>query len=133
MIVPLVLGAIVGLGALASWRLLFPPAPPLQTAIERLNRRNELVGITNRNQDDHNVNDLLGRTVGAALSRFMRNAGLQLSSLEADLRLVGRSIEQHMAQKVVAAGAACSFTAHHLAHRVPGVMLVAAITRAERQ
>jgi Flp pilus assembly protein TadB len=103
MIVPLVLGAIVGLGGLASWRLLFPPAPPLQTAIERLNRRNELVGITNRNEDDQNVNDLLGRTVGAALSRFMRNAGLQLSSLEADLRLVGRSIEQHMAQKVMLA------------------------------
>jgi tight adherence protein C len=103
MIAPLLLGAIVGLGTLVSWRLLFPAPPPLQAAIDRLNRRNELVGITNRDQGDQGVNDLLGRTVGASLSRLMRNLGLRLDSLEADLRLVGRSIEQHMAQKVLLA------------------------------
>lgn len=101
MIVPLLLGAVVGLGALVSWRLLFPAPPPLQAAIDRLNRRNELVGIANRDQGDDSVNDLLGRTVGASLGRFMRNAGLQRDSLEADLRLVGRSLEEHMAQKVL--------------------------------
>jgi Flp pilus assembly protein TadB len=101
MIVPLVLGALVGLGALVSWRLLFPAPPPLQSAIDRLNRRNELVGIANRDQADSGVNDLLGRTVGASLIRTMRNLGLDLDSLESDLRLVGRSIEEHMAQKVL--------------------------------
>jgi Flp pilus assembly protein TadB len=102
-ILPLILGALVGFGALAAWRLLFPAPPPLQAAIDRLNRRNELVGITNRDQGDTNVNDLLGRTVGASLARTMRSLGLRLDSLEADLRLVGRSVEEHMAQKVLLA------------------------------
>lgn len=97
------LGAVVGLGVLVSWRLLFPSPPPLQAAIDRLNRRNELVGIANRDQGDGNVSDLLGRTVGASLARTLRNLGLDLDSLEADLRLVGRSIEEHMAQKVLLA------------------------------
>ncbi len=103
MIVPLLLGAVVGLGALVSWRLLFPAPPPLQAAVDRLNRRNELVGIANREQGDDRVNDLLGRTVGASVNRLLRNLGLRLDSLEADLRLVGRSIEEHMAQKVLLA------------------------------
>jgi Flp pilus assembly protein TadB len=103
MIVPLLLGAVVGLGTLASWRLLFPPAPPLQAAIERLSRRNELVGIANRDQGGGDVDDLLGRTVGASLSRLARNLGLRLDPLEADLRLVGRSLEQHLVQKALLA------------------------------
>lgn len=103
MILPLLLGALVGLGALVSWRLLFPSPPPLQAAIDRLNRRNELVGIANRDVGDHGVSDLLGRTVGAGLERTMRNLGFDLESLEADLRLVGRTLEQHMAQKVLLA------------------------------
>lgn len=103
MIVPLLLGAVVGLGALVSWRLLFPAPPPLQAAVDRLNRRNELVGIANREQGDDRVNDLLGRSVGASVNRLLRNLGLRLDSLEADLRLVGRSIEEHMAQKVLLA------------------------------
>src|SRR5690606_21642126 len=97
------LGAATGLGALVSWRLLFPSPPPLQAAIDRLNRRNELVGITHRDRGDSDVNDLLGRTGGAALGRLVRNLGLRLDSLEADLRLVGRSLEEHMAQKVLLA------------------------------
>ena len=103
MIVPLLLGAVVGLGAVVSWRLVFPAPPPLQAAIDRLNRRNALVGITDRNQGDSGVNDLVGRTVGASLTRLMRSLGLRLDPLEADLRLVGRSIEEHMAQKVLLA------------------------------
>lgn len=103
MIVALVLGALVGLGAIVSWRLLFPSPPPLQAAIDRLNRRNELVGIANRDQQAGGVDDLLGRTVGASLDRALRGLGLRLDSLESDLRLTGRSIEQHMAQKVLLA------------------------------
>jgi tight adherence protein C len=102
-IVALLLGALVGLGAIASWRLLFPSPPPLQAAIDRLNRRNELVGIANRDQQTGGVDDLLGRTVGASLDRALRGLGLRLDSLESDLRLTGRSIEQHMAQKVLLA------------------------------
>jgi tight adherence protein C len=101
-ILALVLGALVGLGAVASWRLLFPPAPPLQAAVDRLKRRNELAGVAARPGED-GVTDLLGRTVGASLARTMRDLGLNLDSLEADLRLVGRTVEEHMAQKVLLA------------------------------
>jgi tight adherence protein C len=101
-IVPLLLGALVGLGALASWRLLFPSPPPLQAAIDRLQRRNQLVRITHADQTD-GISEFLGRTVGASLGRILRNLGLRLDSLEPDLRLVGRSLDQHLAQKVVLA------------------------------
>jgi tight adherence protein C len=101
-IVPLLLGALVGLGALASWRLLFPSPPPLQAAIDRLQRRNQLVRITAADQTD-GISEFLGRTVGASLGRMLRNLGLRLDSLEPDLRLVGRSLDQHLAQKVVLA------------------------------
>jgi tight adherence protein C len=101
-IVPLVLGALTGLGAIVSWRLLFPAPPPLQAAIERLQRRNQLVRITNRDHRE-DVGDLLGRTVGASLARLMRNLGLRVDSLEPDLRLVGRTMEQHLGQKLVLA------------------------------
>lgn len=103
MIAALVLGALVGLGLVVSWRLLFPPPPPLQAAIDRLNRRNELVGITDRGAGDAPVGDLFGRTVGASLAGSVRKLGLDLESLEADLRLVGRSLEEHMAQKALLA------------------------------
>ena len=103
MIAALLLGAAVGLGLVVSWRLLFPSPPPLQASIDRLNRRNELVGIANRDQQGDRVDDLLGRTVGASLSRVLQNLGLDLDRLSADLRLVGRTVEQHMAQKVMLA------------------------------
>ena len=102
MIVPLLLGALVGGGAVLAWRLLFPSPPPLQAAIDRLNRRNELVGIANRDQVEPS-DDLFGRTIGVTAARFARNVGFDLNALEADLRLVGRPIEQHMAQKVLMA------------------------------
>jgi Flp pilus assembly protein TadB len=102
-IVALLLGAVVGLGLVVSWRLLFPAPPPLQAAIDRLNRRNELVGITNRGAGNQQASDLFGRTVGASLTKTVRKLGLNLESLEADLRLVGRSLEEHMAQKALLA------------------------------
>ena len=102
MIVPLVLGAVVGVGALVSWRLLFPPAPPLQAAIDRLHQRNQLAAITGVDRRD-DMTDLLGRTLGAPLGRVLRNLGLDLDALEPDLRLTGRSLEQHLTQKVLLA------------------------------
>ena len=100
MIVPILLGALAGGGALLSVRLLFPPAPPLQAAVDRLHRRNALASLTTPDQSE-GMTDLLGRTVGASLARVARELGLNLNSLEADLRLTGGSIEQHMAKKVV--------------------------------
>jgi tight adherence protein C len=100
MAMPLVLGVIVGLGSILSWRLLFPPAPPLQTSINRLYRRNKLVGVVTSEQNT-DTSDLFGRTIGASLERVMRDLGMRLDPLEANLRLVGRNLEQHLAQKVV--------------------------------
>jgi tight adherence protein C len=99
-IVPLLLGAVAGLGAIVSWRLLFPSPPPLQAAIDRLQRRNQLVRITDT-QESAGVSEFLSRTVGVPLGRILRSLGLRLDTLEPDLRLVGRTLEQHLAQKVV--------------------------------
>ncbi|HEY2996996.1 MAG TPA: hypothetical protein VGJ43_00410, partial [Acidimicrobiales bacterium] len=102
MIVPLLLGTVVGLGAVASWRLLFPSPAPLQAAIDRLHQRTRLAQIASADQGD-DLSDLLGRTIGATLERFLRSLGLRLDRVEADLRLTGRTLEQHLAQKVLLA------------------------------
>ena len=102
MIVPILLGAVFGAGLLASWRLLFPAPPPLQAAIDRLQRRNTLASLPADVQGE-GITDLLGRTVGVSIARQMRNMGFDMKSLEADLRMLGRSMEQHVAQKVLCA------------------------------
>ena len=102
MIVPIVLGAIFGAGLLASWRLLFPAPPPLQAAIDRLQRRNALARLP-ADLQGQGMTDLVGRTLGSSVANLMRNLGFDMKSLESDLRLVGRSLEQHVAQKVLCA------------------------------
>jgi tight adherence protein C len=99
-ILPILLGAAFGAGLLASWRLLFPSPPPLQAAIDRLQRRNTLASLPADVQGERMTN-LLGRTIGPSVARLMRNLGFNMKQVEADLRLVGRSLEQHVAQKVL--------------------------------
>lgn len=102
MALPLLLGALFGLGAIVSWQLLFPATPPLKAAIDRLNRRNQLAQITAGDQDEAG-GDFFERTIGPSVTRLLQNLGMRLDSLEPDLRLVGRSVEQHVTQKVVLA------------------------------
>ncbi len=102
MILPLLLGALAGLGAVVSWRLIFPPSVPLQAAIDRLHQRTRLAQITTTDQSD-DLSDVVGRTLGASLERLLRSLGLRFDRVEADLRLVGRTLEQHLAQKVLLA------------------------------
>jgi len=100
--VALVLGALSGLSALAATRLLFPQAPPLQAALDRLARRDELVRNAGAERgDDRDASDLLGRTTGASIGRALRGAGLSAGSLGPDLTLVGRSLDQHLGQKAL--------------------------------
>jgi Flp pilus assembly protein TadB len=101
-IAALFLGALAGLGAVVSWRLIFPPSLPLQAAIDRLYERTRLAQITTARPSD-DLSEVLGRTVGASLERLVRSLGLRLDRLEADLRLTGRVLEQHLAQKVLLA------------------------------
>jgi len=101
-IVPIVLGAVFGAGVLASWRLLFPSAPPLLAAIDRLQRRNALASLPADVQGG-GVTNLLGRTVGDSVAGLLRTLGFNMKAVEADLRLVGRSLQQHVAQKVLCA------------------------------
>src|SRR6266508_1671044 len=98
----LLLGLLFGFAGFATWRLLFPPAPPLSAAIARLQRRNELTRITSAG-DDHDVSDLVGRTLGTSIGRLLAGLGLRLARLEADLRLLNRTLEQHLGQKVLMA------------------------------
>jgi Flp pilus assembly protein TadB len=101
-ILPLLLGALAGLGAVVSWRLMFPPSVPLQAAIDRLHQRTRLAQITTSDQED-DLTEVLGRTVGASLERLLRSLGLRFDRVEADLRLTGRTLEQHLALKVLLA------------------------------
>jgi tight adherence protein C len=99
----LLLGLTCGLAAFVAWRALFPPAPPLSAAIERLQRRNAFATVHTELDDDHDTTDLLGRTLGATVGRLLTSLGLRLDRLEPDLRLVGRTLEQHLGTKVLVA------------------------------
>jgi tight adherence protein C len=101
-IAALLLGVTFGFAAFASWRLLFPPAPPLSAAIARLQRRNALTRITSAGEE-RDTSDILGQTIGASIGRVLTNLGMRLDRLEPDLRLVGRSLDQHLGQKVLVA------------------------------
>jgi Flp pilus assembly protein TadB len=61
-----------------------------------------LAQITTPGQGD-DLSEVLGRTLGASLERLLRSLGLRFDRVEADLRLTGRTLEQHLAQKVLLA------------------------------
>jgi len=98
----LLLGALFGLGAMASYRLLFPAPPPLEAALQRLHRRNDLVQIADVRRADQ-LSGTLGNALGEPITRLIEALGIRLDSLEPDLRLVGRTLEQHLGQKVLIA------------------------------
>lgn len=93
----LILGIVFGASGFACWRLLFPPAPPLSQAMERLQHRTNIPSIV----DTRDVTAMLERTLGGTLKRVLADLGVGFDGAEADLRLVGRSLEQHLAQKVL--------------------------------
>ncbi len=97
MTLALVLGAVAGVGALLCWRAMVPPLVPLDQRLRRVAGR-DLAPIV----ESAGLSGALGRTLG---SRVGRSPGaLRLSGArEADLRLVGRSPEQHLGEKVLLA------------------------------
>ncbi|MGH9244753.1 MAG: type II secretion system F family protein [Acidimicrobiales bacterium] len=95
----LILGLMfAGLGIL-TYRLLFPAPPPLKASLDRLYKRDELVRISDIRRAEGT--DAASRTIGESIGRVLKGLGLRLESLEPDLRLMGRSVEQHLGLKVL--------------------------------
>jgi Flp pilus assembly protein TadB len=97
----IVLGMVVGASAFLAYRLLFPAPPPLQASLDRLQRRDEMVRTVDVRRAEGTED--VGLRLELALGRTLRNLGLSLQWLQPDLRLVGRSLDHHLGQKVVLA------------------------------
>lgn len=95
MTLALVLGILAGLGALVAWRALFPPLTPLDARLRRLGE-GELAPIVGASD----LTGVLGRSLGARTGRLLGGLGLPRPS-PADLRLAGRTLDQHLGEKVL--------------------------------
>ena len=103
MIGALALGLLFGAAALVAWRALIPAAPPLEPTLRRL-QRHDLAQITMEGvAPSRDLSTQLGRRVGRWLSGGLEGLGLDQGRLGTDLRLVGRTVEFHMGQKVLLA------------------------------
>lgn len=98
MIVPLAAGAMIGCGVLLLMRVAFPPRPPLAAVLARLERRAAVAVVA---EEDKAAT--LALRVGAGTLRLLEGLGLELSGLRRDLRVVGKPLERHLADKVLLA------------------------------
>lgn len=96
----LFLGVVFGLSAIISWRLLFPPPPPLSAAVDRLQQRNALAGVTQADEIAEGGDSAVDRLAGA-IGQVLISLGLSFTHLEPDLRLVNRTVHQHVSKKVL--------------------------------
>jgi Flp pilus assembly protein TadB len=102
MILALTAGAMVGLGTLLVIRAVFPPKPSLSVVLAHVNGgagRVATVGGPRRSG--------WSEKVGPPVARFLERLGLEVGELEADLAVIGRPVEHHMALR--AAGATIGF------------------------
>ena len=108
MILALSTGAIVGLGFLLLARALFPPKPTLATVLARVNGGMGRVAAPAGWGGADGVARRPSRwshTVGPPVGRFLERLGLEVGGLEADLAVVGRPVEHHMALRAAGATA----------------------------
>jgi tight adherence protein C len=108
MTIAILAGAIVGMGGYLLFRALFPPRPGLSAqlaAFDAARRRGEAA----RPKTVSGTTDRVGALrvkVGDLLASFYEARGWQLRSVKADLALVDKSFEGHLATKfLLAAGA----------------------------
>lgn len=102
MIVPvLALGAVFALGLLLVVRAVAPPPPPLEDALAHAHRRPDLVEIANR--EPAGLGGVIGERISPRLGRLLRSTSSGNDRLQADLNLLGRSIERHYGEKVLLA------------------------------
>jgi Flp pilus assembly protein TadB len=98
----IVLGVVAGLAGTLTWRALVPPAPPLAASLRRLEQAGAPVAIVTTEGGDR-LAAAVGRRTSTWITNALEGIGLDLGTLHADLRLVGRSVDQHMGTKVVLA------------------------------
>ena len=105
MIAAVVAGALVGLGAFLAWRALFPPRPSLAVILARVNAPPAEPVATLAT---------LGRwsaLVGPPLAGALERAGVGVGELHADLAVLGRSVQDHMALRAAASVAGMGMVA----------------------
>jgi len=90
-------GALVGFGVLLVVRAAFPGREPLAAAVARL------AGVRVAEPESIAPVGHWGGRIGGPLAEAAASAGITFGSMRRDLRLVGRSIESHLATKVGAA------------------------------
>ncbi len=98
MIWPLAAGAFVGLGLVLLIRGAFPPRPALAASLAQLNRR---ALVVDPEEVSHQGARGLEAVLGAPLARLAGRLGLELRSVRRDLRVMGRPLERHLADKVL--------------------------------
>jgi tight adherence protein C len=94
---PLAAGALVGLGLVLFLRGACPPRPRLALSLSELNRRAPAATVVASEQRGRGLEALLG----GPLARLAGRLGFELRSLRADLRVMGRPLERHLADKVL--------------------------------
>lgn len=102
MTLSLLLGALFGLAGIVTYRALVPPTPPLALSLRRLEQAGAPAAIVATGGDDRFA-AAVGRRTSKWLVTALEGTGLDLGTLHADLRLVGRSVDQHLGTKVVLA------------------------------
>ena len=95
MIPALFAGGLVGLGVACGVRGLLPPRVPLATALSRLHQPYQPSARV-----EASLRGLRSR-VGHKLFELMQEVGFDGRALERDLRVVGRPLERHMADKLL--------------------------------
>ncbi len=99
---PLIGGAIIGLGVFLLLRALFPSRPGLAERLlvaDAVRRDGHRAGVVTTEGEP----GALRREVGALAARFYAARGWELRSVRADLALLGRSFEGHLATKYLLA------------------------------
>ena len=103
MILALTTGAMVGLGVLLVLRAVFPPKPSLASVLARVNGGH--VGVPAAAAVAGDGRGRWSDTVGLRVARFLERLGLEVGELEADLAVLGRPVEHHMALRAAGATA----------------------------
>jgi len=106
MILALSAGAVFGFGLVLLARGVFPPKPTLAAVLARVNGGTTRFGAPGGWAATDGAAPRRSRwsqTVGPPVGRFLDGLGLEVGDLQADLAVLGRPVEHHMALRAAAA------------------------------